>query len=146
MAKSQVVAFVRKYYATLDRLASSSAASLNELDTITTDAKDTQEKTTLAEYRANGWVEKGTTTLVTSKVTSVDLTKTATTRPTVHVTTCLDLTKVKEVDKNGKIVTLPTRPNYLVEQLTVVNINYPSAEGWRVSAAPNKGATSCAGV
>ena len=134
----------------LDKLAASQTLSLNMLDSVAKGDNVTQEKTTLAEYRSNGWTEKGTTILAATKVASVNLTnKPASTPPvfpTVKVTTCIDVTDVKEVDKTGKTVTLPSRPNFFVETLTVVNVHYPSSAGWRVSAAPNKGVSSCAGV
>ena len=150
IAKSQVVKFLPTYYATLDRLASSATLSLNLLDSVATGANAIQEKTALAQYRENGWIQIGTTVLTATKVTGVNLASDHSSSPqklpTVLVTTCIDVSDVREVDKKGRTVTLPTRPNFFVEKLTVVNLRYPSATGWRVSEAPNKGATSCAGV
>jgi hypothetical protein len=143
-AKAQVLAFVSTYYSTLDKLSSSATLSLNELDDVATDNEVNVEKTALAEHRSNGWVQQGATQLVTKTVTAVDLTSAGSTRPTVQVTTCTNVTDVREVDKTGKSVTAPTRPDFFVSMLTVVNLNYPSPDGWRVSSAPNKGATSCA--
>jgi hypothetical protein len=146
-ATAQVLAFVPTYYAALDRLGASSTASLNALDGYAVDAENTLEKTVMAEHRSNGWVSVGTTTLVATSVTSVDLSSTASAQPTVKVTACIDVSGVREVDlATGKSVTVASRPNYFIEQLTVVNIAYPQATGWRVSSAPNQGATSCAGV
>jgi hypothetical protein len=109
-------------------------------------ADNTQEKTALAEYRANGWVSVGTTKLSATNVTSVDLSTANSAQPTVKVTACIDVRGVKEVDATGKNVTVASRPDFFIEQLTVVNIKYPDAAGWRVSDAPNKGASSCAGI
>ena len=146
LAKAQVLAFLPTYYSTLDQLSSSQTLSLNELDQVTTDNEATVEKTTLAEERVSGETQQGTTQLKVSSVTSVDLTQTGSSRPSVHVTTCIDVTNVREIDKSGKSVTLPTRPDFFIETLTVVNIAYPASDGWRVSDAPNKGAQSCDGV
>jgi hypothetical protein len=148
LAAAEVVTFVPSYYASIDRLASSLMLSLNELDSITTGANTTLEKTALAEYRANGWAQQGKTVVVATEVSDVDLTNEPTATPpvlpTVHVTACIDVTKVRAIDKTGKSVTLPTRADFFVESLTVVNVAYPSSSGWRVRSARNKGASSCA--
>lgn len=150
LARAQALSSVQSYYATIDKLASSSTLSLNELDSVATGANVTQEKTALLGYRSNGWVEKGKTVVAATRVTGVDLTngtsQTPPVFPTVHVVACIDVTTVREVDKAGKTVTLRGRPNFFIETLTIINVNYPSSTGWRVSEAPNKGATSCAGV
>jgi hypothetical protein len=141
-----VLAFLPFYYATLDKVARSQVLALNNLDVVTADAKGDQEKATLAQYREKGWVQHGTTVLAAVKTTGVDLTSNSSERPTVHVLACIDVKNVSELDKSGRSVTTKARANYFVENLTVVNIDYPSSSGWRVTAAPNKGAASCAGV
>jgi hypothetical protein len=147
LARSQALDLAREYYATIDTLASSSTLSLNGLDSVASGANVTQEKSALAEYRTSGWVQRGTTVLSRATVVSVDLTNEPSNSPevlpTVHLTTCIDVSKVREVDVTGKSVTLPTRANFFIETLTAVNIPYPSSTGWRISEVPNKAAKSC---
>ncbi len=98
-----------------------------------------------------GEVQQGVTKVDSAKVLSVDPTNPPHSDATCaadrssesHVST---YSGVREVDQNGNSVTLPSRPTYFVESLTVVNISYPSATGWRVSQATNKGASTCAGL
>ena len=147
VAKSQALSLVPKYYGVLDELASSSTLSLNGLDLVASGADAIQEKSALAEYRTNGWTQRGATVVARATVSGADLTnepsKNPQVLPTVRLTTCIDVSKVREIDKSGKTVTLSTRANFFIETLTVVNIAYPSSTGWRVSEAPNKAAKSC---
>jgi len=97
--------------------------------------------------RPNGLTSYGRVRLTNSTVGSIDLRNTPTAKPpifpTVHVTACVDVRAVRATDKDGRSLVPASRKRYLIDQLTIVNINYPSATGWRVSSVTNAQADSC---
>jgi hypothetical protein len=142
IAEAQVKAFVPTYFAALDRLQSSLTLPLSELDKYAIDPVEHEQTLPMKGFRANDWVQVGTTRVGHVQITSVDLSGA---RPTVKATTCVDVTGVKGIDKKtGKDVTVPGRADFFIEHLTVVNIDHLSRSGWRVSNETNKGVKSCA--
>jgi len=148
IAKNQVVKFLPTYYATLDRLYSNPRAPITDIYQVAVQPESTNEALAIAKFRAAGDRQSGTQHLVKVSDVVVNLAgaggSSATARyPVVKLTACVDVNGVSVTDAAGKPVGSANRPRYLVENLTVVNIKYPQASGWRVSNAPNKQAYTC---
>ena len=149
-AKAQAVALIPTYLQTIDDLYEDASRSLDELYGVTVAPEATAEATAIGTFRAQGYQQAGRSQLVTATAGDVDLSNDPAATPSpvfpsVVVTACVDVSQVQATDSTGSSVVSPDRPKYLVEQLTVVNINYPDAASWRVSQAPNRQARSCDG-
>jgi len=148
--RAQAVAFVPTYLQTIDDLYADPSRSLDDLYQVAVAPEATTEATAIGTFRAQGYRQAGQSQLVTTSATKVDLTNDPAATPSpvfpsVVVTACVDVSQVQATDSTGNSVVAPDRPKYLIEQLTVVNINYPDAASWRVSQAPNRQAQSCDG-
>jgi hypothetical protein len=110
--------------------------------------ESTTEATAIAQFRAANDRQAGVSQLVKTFGESVNMgglggTSGTATYPTVQLTACVDVSGVSVTEATGKSLGSPGSPKYLLEGLTIVNIKYPDATGWRVSAAPNKQASTC---
>jgi hypothetical protein len=147
LAKSQVLAFLPTYFKTIDDLYVDPSTALNSIYSVSSAREATIELNAAREFRLSGYRQTGYTKLVKSDITGVDLTNKPNAkpaiRPTVRVTTCVDVTNVRATDKHGTSIVPKDRKQYLISQLQVVNFSYPSASGWSVTHAPNKSASSC---
>jgi hypothetical protein len=149
-ASAQAVALVPKYLKTIDALFIDPTLSLNRLHEVTTANEFKVEVATLVSFRRKGYVQSGSTKLVTTTVSRVNLARQAALRtssrvPTVSVVACVDVSGVQVADAKGTSVVPADRPKFLIEHLTITNRSYPDPTGWRVSDAPNKQAASCNG-
>jgi hypothetical protein len=149
-AESQAVALIPTYLRTIDDLYLDSSRSLDDIYTVAVAPEATAEATAIGTFRTQGNRQVGRSQLVTASAGSVDLTtdpaaSPSSVLPSVVVTACVDVSRVKATDAVGTSVVPPDRPKYLLQQLTVVNTNYPDPSSWRVSAAPNTQAQSCDG-
>jgi len=149
-AKARAVALIPTYLGTIDDLFVDPSRSLDGLYRVTVAPEATAEATAIGMFRSQGYQQAGRSQLVTTSIGQVDLTNDPGATPSpvfprVVVTACVDVSQVQATDSTGNSVISPDRPRYLVEQLTVVNINYPDAASWRVSEAPNRQAQSCDG-
>ncbi|WP_246080406.1 hypothetical protein [Modestobacter altitudinis] len=147
-AEAQAVAHVTTYLSTIDDLYLDASRSLDDLYGVAIASEATSEATAIGTFRAQGYRQVGRSQLVTTSVSSIDLTDDPAASPspmlpTVVVTACVDVSQVQATDATGVSVVPADRPDYLVAQLTVVNIDYPDVGSWRVSAAPNMQARSC---
>jgi len=147
-AEAQAVALIPTYLETIDALYVDPSQSLDDLYQVAVAPEATAEATAIGTFRAQGYRQDGRSQLVTTSTGKVDLTNEPSATPSpvlpsVVVTACVDVSRVEATDATGNSVVSPDRPRYLVEQLTVVNINYPDAASWRVSQAPNTQAQSC---
>lgn len=148
-AVREATAFVPSYLATLDRLYNNPSLSLNELHTVAIDPEFTIEATAIGKFRDAGDRAEGTQKLAQISRTSVHLSglggqSAAASYPAVELTACVDVSGTTAKDAHGRSIGKSSRPRYLVESLTIVNIKYPAKDGWRVTAAPNRQAASCA--
>ncbi len=150
VAEQQAVEFVPMYLAELDKLYSDPTVSINDIYTVAVQPESTDDALGIAKYRSSNYRQTGTQKLVNVSDPSVHLSGLGdgspnAAYPTVQMTACVDVSGVKVTDAQGKPAGDPNSPAFLIESLTIVNVNYPSSGGWRVSNAPNKQATSCAG-
>jgi hypothetical protein len=147
-AEAQAVALVPTYLEVIDDLYLDASRSLDDLYSVAVAAEATSEATAIGTFRAQGYRQVGRSQLVTTSVSSIDLASDPAASPspvlpTVVVTACVDVSQVQATDAAGVSVVPSDRPDFLLAQLTVVNIGYPDASSWRVSAAPNSQARSC---
>lgn len=149
-AKAQAAALVPRYLQTIDGLYADPARSLDDLYEVAAAPEATAEATAIGMFRSQGYRQTGQSQLVTTSATTVDLTNDPAATPSpvfpsVIVTACVDVSHVQATYPSGNSVIAPDRPKYLIEQLTIVNINYPDASSWRVREAPNRQAQACDG-
>jgi hypothetical protein len=147
-AQAQVLAFVPTYVRMIDDLYLDPSRPLDDIYQVAVAPEATIEATGIGKFRSLNYRRSGRSQLVAASATSVDLTNSASASPspplpTVVVNACVDVSKVHAVDSTGTSIVPLDRPNYLIEQLTVVNLHYPDNASWRVSRAPNRQAQSC---
>lgn len=143
-----MIAFIPSYLRMIDDLYSNANRPLDDIYQVAVAPDATTEATAIGKFRARGYRQTGRSQLVAASAKSVHLSGNSSasappSAPTVVVTACVDVSHVNAVDSSGHSVVAPGRPDYLVEELTVVNPHYPDTASWRVSAAPNRQAQSC---
>ena len=103
----------------------------------------------LESQRRRGLRQVGDTNLVEVTVQSVNLDNSdpdAGKVPTVVIDVCWDVSKVDVLDKSGKSIVSPTRPNTGWTRYTVANYDYAAdpTSGWRVATGQDLKKTPCA--
>jgi hypothetical protein len=147
-AKTQVLAMLPTYFRTINELYNDPKKSPNDIYLVATEPEAGAELKAVNAARVAGIRSSGFTKLVSAQVTAVDLTNEPQGKPrvlpTIKVTTCVDVSGVHAMGKDGKSVVPADRKQFLISRLMVVNYKYPSASTWVVSNAPNREADSCA--
>ncbi|RFU20691.1 hypothetical protein D0Z06_15115 [Geodermatophilus marinus] len=149
-AQAAAVELVPEYLRTIDDLYLDPSLPLDGIYQVAVAPEATAQATAIGKFRSQGYRQTGRSQLVTASAASVDLSNTPAASPspvfpTIVVTACVDVSQVDAVDATGQSIVPPDRPRYLVQQLTVVNPDYPDTSSWRVSEAPNRQAESCDG-
>lgn len=147
-AQAAAVELVPEYLRTIDDLYLDPSLPLDGIYQVAVAPEATAQATAIGKFRSQGYRQTGRSQLVTASAASVDLSNTPAASPspvfpTIVVTACVDVSQVDAVDATGQSIVPPDRPRYLVQQLTVVNPDYPDTSSWRVSEAPNRQAESC---
>jgi hypothetical protein len=147
-AQALAVALVPDYLGSIDDLYLDPSLPLDGIYQVAVAPEATAQATAIGKFRSQGYRQTGRSQLVTASAVSVDLPNSPATSPspvfpTVVVTACVDVGEVDAVDASGTSIVPSGRPRYLIQQLTVVNPNYPDTSSWRVSEAPNRQAQSC---
>jgi hypothetical protein len=147
-AQALAVALVPDYLGTIDDLYLDPSLPLDGIYQVAVAPEATAQATAIGKFRSQGYRQTGRSQLVTASAASTDLSNSSAASPspvfpTVVVTACVDVGQVDAIDASGTTVVPPGRPRYLIQQLTVVNPNYPDTSSWRVSEAPNRQAQSC---
>jgi hypothetical protein len=147
-AQALAVALVPDYLRTIDDLYLDPSLPLDGIYRVAVAPEATAQATAIGKFRSQGYRQTGRSQLVTASAARTDLSNSPAASPspvfpTVVVTACVDVGKVDAIDASGTTVVPPGRPRYLIQQLTVVNPNYPDTSSWRVSEAPNSQAQSC---
>ncbi|WP_324276933.1 hypothetical protein [Blastococcus brunescens] len=147
-AQAAAVELVPEYLRTIDDLYLDPSLPLDGIYQVAVAPEATAQATAIGKFRSQGYRQTGRSQLVTASAASVDLSNSPAASPspvfpTVVVTACVDVSQVDAVDATGQSIVPPDRPRYLVQQLTVVNPNYPDTSSWRVREAPNRQAQSC---
>ena len=138
------------YYRTLDKMYTDPNLQLNTIYTVSVQPDALVELKAVGMDRSHGYRQSGTAKVVRSTVASVDLNSDTKAKPhpifpTVRIVACIDVSGVGDTDAAGKSRVPANRPRYQIEQLTVLNLSYPRAAGWRVSDRRNRQANSCDG-
>ena len=147
-AQAAAIELVSEYLRTIDDLYLDPSLPLDGIYQVAVAPEATAQATAIGKFRSQGYRQTGRSQLVTASAASVDLSNTPAASPspvfpTIVVTACVDVSQVDAVDATGQSIVPPDRPRYLVQQLTVVNPDYPDTSSWRVSEAPNRQAESC---
>jgi hypothetical protein len=149
-AQALAVALVPDYLGTIDNLYLDPSLRLDRIHEVAVAPEATAQATAIGKFRSQGYRQTGRSQLVTASAVSVELSNDPAASPspvvpTVVVTACVDVGQVGAADATGLSIVPPDRPRYLIQQLTVVNPDYPDTSAWRVSEAPNRQAQSCDG-
>lgn len=104
---------IGRYWGVLDELAADPKKSLNQVATVARDQAAIQARNTLGTYQAKGWTLVGRTIVDSPTATTKD-------GETFAVSACIDVSKVNIVDKAGKSVVRPGRPDRQQYPYTVV--------------------------
>ena len=124
-------------------------ADLKKLETVATSAQLNAVQTLIASAAEQGQRQTGTTAINELKVQSVNLDNSdpkAGKVPTVVIDVCWDVSKVDVLDKSGKSIVSPNRPNTGWTRYTVANYDYAAdpTGGWRVATGQDLKQTPCA--
>ncbi|WP_249933361.1 hypothetical protein [Blastococcus sp. CCUG 61487] len=147
-AQALAIALVPDYLETIDDLYLDPSLPLDGIHQVAVAPEATAQATAIGKFRSQGYRQTGRSQLVTASAASTDLSNSPAASPspvlpTVVVTACVDVGEVDAIDASGSSIVPSGRPRYLIQQLTVVNPNYPDTSSWRVSEAPNRQAQSC---
>lgn len=147
-AQALAIALVPDYLETIDDLYLDPSLPLDGIYEVAVAPEATAQATAIGKFRSQGYRQTGRSQLVTASAASTDHSNSpaaspAPVLPTVVVTACVDVGEVDAIDASGTSIVPPGRPRYLIQQLTVVNTNYPETSSWRISDAPNRQAQSC---
>ena len=140
---------VRSYFTVVDQLRSDPAADLKQLKSVATSAQLNAVTTLINRSREQGQRQTGTTAINELKVQSVNLDNSdpkAGKVPTVVIDVCWDVSKVDVLDKSGKSIVSPDRPDTGWTRYTVANYKYAAdpTGGWRVATGQDLKQTPCA--
>lgn len=148
-ATADATAAMTDYYALLDGLRADRSSDLKKLDTVAIGAQLNAVQTLVQRQRDQGQRQTGTTAISELKVQSVTLDNSdpdAGKVPTVVIDVCWDVSKVDVLDKSGKSIVSPNRPDTGWTRYTVANYDYAAdpSGGWRVATGQDLKQTPCA--
>lgn len=106
-------ATIGRYWGVLDELAADPTKSLNQVATVARDQAASQSRIELGTLQAKGWTQVGQAVVESSTASTKD-------GKTFSVSACIDVSKVNVVDKAGKSVVRPGRPDRQQYSYTVV--------------------------
>ena len=133
----------------VDQLRSDPATHLKKLKSVATSAQLNAVETLTGRQRDEGQRQTGATSINELQVQSVNLDNSdpkAGKVPTVVIDVCWDVSKVDVLDKSGKSILSPDRPDTGWTRYTVANYEYAAdpTSGWRVATGQDLKKTPCA--
>jgi hypothetical protein len=148
-ASADATEAVRTYFTVVDQLRSDPAADLKKLKSVATSAQLNALTTLIDRSRDEGQRQTGRTAINELQVQSVNLDNSdpkAGKVPTVVIDVCWDVSKVDVLDKSGKSIVSPDRPDTGWTRYTVANYKYAAdpSGGWRVATGQDLKQTPCA--
>jgi hypothetical protein len=148
-ASADATETVRSYFTVVDQLRSDPAADREKLKSVATSAQLNAVETLIDRQRDEGQRQTGTTAINELQVQSVNLDNSdpkAGRVPTVVMDVCWDVSRVDVLDKSGKSVVSPDRPDTGWTRYTVANYDYAAdpTGGWRVATGQDLKKTPCA--
>jgi hypothetical protein len=148
-ATAHAAAAMRNYFTVVDELRSDPAGDLKRMKSVATSAQLDAMETLVRREHAKGQRQTGTTAISGLTVQSVNLDNSdpdAAKVPTVVIDVCWDVSKVDVLDKSGKSIISPNRPDTGWTRYTVANYEYAAdpTGGWRVATGQDLKQTTCA--
>lgn len=139
---------IGNYFATVDKLGQHDDQPLSELGKVAVSRQLSALRNTITQQRKAGQHQTGSTKVAQMKVQSVNLDDsdpTAGKVPTVTVDACWDVSDVDVVDKNGKSIVSPNRPDTAWTRYTVANYHWSDhpTDGWRVASGQDLKQSPC---
>lgn len=139
---------VRAYFKTVDALQQDPSEDLEGLSKVAIGVQLNAQKLSIEQLRKAGRHQTGNTDVAEMKVQSVNLDNSdpkAGKVPTVTVDACWDVAGVDVVDKIGKSVVSPDRPDDGWTRFTVANYHWSENPngGWRVANGQDLEQPSC---
>jgi len=140
---------MESYFRVLDELRTNSSTDLKKLGTVATSTQLNAAQTLVRTQRERGQRQVGDTRIAELKVQSVNLDNSDPSSgkvPTVVIDVCWDVAGVDVLDKDGKSIVSPDRPDTGWTRYTVANYDYAAdpAGGWRVANGEDLKETPCA--
>ena len=148
IASQAATAILRQYYDVRNELRQDPSKSLSMLDDVAISTELAAQKNLFTKERKQGLHQTGETKVVELDVQSVNLDNSdpkAGKVPTVQIDLCFDVSNVEVVDKTGKSVISPDRPDTGWIQFLVSNYQWDTdpAGGWRVASSKDIERTPC---
>lgn len=139
---------VEHYFATVDKLGQQDDEPLSELGKVAVSRQLSVLRNTIGQQRKAGQHQTGSTKVAQMKVQSVNLDNSdpaAGKVPTVTIDACWDVSDVDVVDKNGKSIVSPNRPDTAWTRYTVANYHWSDhpTDGWRVASGQDLKQSPC---
>ena len=140
---------IRKYFAVVDDLRRVPDSDLKRLKSVATSAQLTAVETLIRRQRGEGQRQTGATAISELTVQSVNMDNShpaAGKVPTIAIDVCWDVSKVDVLDKGGKSIVSPNRPDTGWTRYTVANYEYAGdpTGGWRVATGQDIKQARCA--
>lgn len=139
---------VREYFAVVDDLRQQPEKPLTALSAVATSGELSAQQRLIQSERRRGLKQVGDTRISGLEVQSVNLDKSdpkAGKVPTAQVDVCWNVSDVDVVDKSGKSVVSPSRPDSGWIRFTVANYHWSTDPdgGWRVASSQDLKQTPC---
>lgn len=147
-AAAQATALVTRYFAVLDSVRKSASVPTSRLSSVAVSTQLAALKHLVNRERSQGQHQTGDTAVAETKVQAINLDNSdpgSGRIPTVTIDVCWDVRNVDVVDKNGKSVVSPSRPDVGWVRYTVANYHWtknPSG-AWRVASGQELKQTPC---
>lgn len=137
------------YFEVVDELTKDPNSGLKKLESVATSTQLNAARTLLRKQHDEGQRQIGDTRVADLQVQSVNLDDSDSSAgkvPTVVIDVCWDVSKVDVLDKNGKSIVTPNRPDTGWTRYTVANYDYVAdpTNGWRVANGQDLKQTPCA--
>ena len=148
VASAAASSVLEKFYVVRNQLRQDPSRSLSLLDSVAVSTQLAAQKQLFKKERAQGLRQTGETKVAKLEVQSVNLDNSDPKLgkvPTVQIDVCLDVSDVDVVDKNGKSVVSPDRPDTGWIQYLVSNYQWDTdpSGGWRVASGKDIERTPC---
>jgi len=139
---------IRNYYVVRNELRQDPTQPLSRLKTVAISTELTTQQTLFKRERQQGLHQTGETKVVKVQVESVNLDNSdpkAGKVPTVQIDVCFDVSDVDVLDKDGKSVVSPDRPDTGWIRYAVANYQWESDPdgAWRVASSQDIERTPC---
>ena len=148
VASAAASAALRKYYAVRNQLRQDPSQPLGLLKSVAISTELTAQQNLFTKERKQRLHQTGETKVAKLEVLSVNLDNSdpsAGKVPTVQIDLCLDVSDVDIIDKDGKSVVSPDRPDTGWIQYLVSNYHWDTDpdDGWRVASGQDIERTPC---